>query len=75
MKAKFFYNMPGDLSRADMSADDENCRSILDDSRVNGNENLTAEKVFFSGLNKKLPVEEHSTLRKITKVSLAKNSV
>ena len=39
------------------------------------NEELTAEKVFFSGLSKKLPVKEESTLIKITKVSLVKNSV
>lgn len=39
------------------------------------NEDLTAEKVFFYGLNKKLPVKEQSTLSKITKVSLVKNSV
>jgi hypothetical protein len=38
-------------------------------------EELTAEKVFFYGLNKKLPVKEQSTLSKITKVSLVKNSV
>jgi len=36
---------------------------------------LTAEKVFFFGLNKKLPVKEQSTLSKITNVSLVKNSV
>lgn len=41
----------------------------------NENKDLTAEKVFFSGFNKKLPVKEHSTLSKITKVSLEQNSV
>jgi hypothetical protein len=45
------------------------------ESGISGNENLTAEKVFFSGLNKKFPVEEHSTLLKITNLSLVQNSV
>ena len=55
----FFINMP-----------DQN-----EESETEENEDLTAEKVFFSGFNKKLPVREQSTLSKITKVSLEKNSV
>ena len=46
-----------------------------DECNPNEEENLTAEKVFFSGLSKKLPVTEQSTLSKITKVSLVKNSI
>jgi hypothetical protein len=75
LKVKVFYNMPGDLSKMDVSAEADDSRSLSDEGQVNRSEDLTAEKIFFGGLNKKLPVEEHSTLMKITKVSLAKNSV
>ena len=71
MKEKKFYNIAGGFSEFDMSDDSEEYRT----SQVVDDEDLTAEKVFFSGLNKKLPVEEHSTLLKMTKVSLVKNSI
>ena len=75
LKRKVFYNMPGDLSGIDVSEDSDECGSMPNESGISGNENLTAEKVFFSGLNKKFPVEEHSTLLKITNLSLVQNSV
>jgi len=68
MKGKNFDNESGSFFCIDLPNQFEECRS-------NENKDLTAEKVFFNGLNKKLPVKEQSTLSKITKVSLVKNSV
>ena len=68
MKGKNFHNgLPGYFF-IDMPDQNKECET-------NENEDLSAEKVFFSGFNKKLPVKENSTLSKITKVSLVKNSV
>lgn len=68
MKGKNFNKMSGGYFCTDLPGQNEECGP-------NEKEDLAAEKVFFNGLNKKLPVKEQSTLSKITKVSLVKNSV
>jgi len=68
MKGKNFEKELAGYYRMDMPDQNGECDS-------EDKEDLTAEKVFFSGLNKKLPVMEQSTLSKITKVSLVKNSI
>ena len=75
MKEKKFFNLPGGRCKDDISDVGDVYEASHDASQEEGNENLTAERVFFNGFNKKLPVEEHSTLLKITKVSLVKNSI
>ena len=68
VKVKNFNNESESYFCIDLPGQNEECEP-------SENENLTAEKVFFNGLNNKLPVKEQSTLSKITNVSLVKNSV
>jgi hypothetical protein len=75
VKGKNFYNLRGGCSKIGTSDVGEEYTASNDALQEDRFENLTAEKVFFNGFNKKLPVEEHSTLLKITKVSLVKNSI